>query len=248
MKCEAGSAPIVTEDARQGLHRSSSKLILLALGIGLCLIVVYATPLKSYLHDVDRIRSHLNEAGVYAPLLFCFGTAGLVAIGFPRLAFSFLGGLLFGFAEGFALSLAGTLLGAYATFLAGRFGMGRWVEDISKERSSVKVLLREPTLGGVFLLRLLPVHGFWVSLVLGATPVGHGAYLIGSFLGFLPEAAATALIGSGVGSADQVAAFFKILSAAAVGLLGVGLLWRLAEAFGKRAKLTGEEQECRLER
>ena len=69
-----------------------------------------------------------------------------------------------------------------------------------------------------------------------------------TFLGFLPEAAATALIGSGVGSADQVAAFFKILSAAAVGLLGVGLLWRLAEAFGKRAKLTGEEQECRLER
>ena len=90
------------------------------------ILVGRLTPLRSVLDDAEVWRARVDD-GPLGVLGFVGATAVLMLVGIPRLAFCFLGGVLFGFAEGLAWSLVGTLLGAYGVFMIARWGgRGRW--------------------------------------------------------------------------------------------------------------------------
>ena len=220
-------SPVAEGEA--SLRRATLKLLLLIAVTALCLGIVYLTPLRDWLRDVQSLKRQLKDAGLWAPAIFAGGTALLVAVGCPRLLCSAVGGMVFGFGEGLALSLAGSMAGSYGTFLFARWSGREWVQRTLSRfpaRGRLMATLAQPSVAAVFWARQLPVTGVFTSLLLGLTPVRQRVFLLGSTLGFLPTAAIVSLAGSGVGKGSAWASFGQIGGAAA-GVLAVvwGLGW-----------------------
>ena len=221
----AQSRPGFPEEARKSLSRTGIKMAVLVLAGAACLAVMHFTPLSRHLRDVQGLKHEIQATGPWAPVLFTLGTAALVGVGLPRLASSGLGGLLFGFGLGLALSLAGSIVGSYCTFLFARWAGREWVERRFPPQTRIRLTLDQPSVASVFWIRQLPITGFFISSFLGLTAVRHPVFLAGSLLGFVPTAAIVALIGSGLGKESRVLSLLQIgLALAGVGVLALGVL------------------------
>lgn len=191
---------------------SPKKAIVLLVVVALCFAVIAMTPLRESVEAIkhhqrpqwiDDLRGKAAEAGATGALVFTLAAAVGVAIGVPRLLLAFVGGALYGWIAGSALAQAGTFLGSWATFLAGRHLARKWVQSVvTRKFPKAKALLD-------FIAR----HGFEANLVLRLTPVGNAfatnllfsiskvrsaTFLTATFLGTLPETVALALVGSAV--------------------------------------------------
>lgn len=217
------------EPKRRGVGIVDGGVFLAVIALG---AAVYFTPLRSWLAQGQLIKEHLATFGLAAPWVFTFGVALLTALGLPRLLLCSLGGLAFGFAWGLLWTQLGTVLGSYVLFL-----LVRW-------RGRAYTLDRYPKLGGllrnmegrgllaVVLMRQLPLHGFYNTLLLGLAPVSHGEFLLGSLLGFLPLGLTACLLGAGLIQPDWLKAVQYVALALASSLaLGV-LLKSLARRQG----------------
>ncbi|MBS1214512.1 MAG: hypothetical protein H6R26_3129 [Proteobacteria bacterium] len=190
--------------------------------IALCALV-YLTPLRNWLTEGQVIKHELATFGLAAPLVFAACCAFLVAIGVPRLLLCSLGGMIFGFAWGLLWTQIGTVLGAYATFLFVRWrGRVHTLQQFPKLRG-LSQRLRGNGLVAVLVVRQLPVNGLTNGLLLGLSPVSHRDFLIGTFLGFLPQGIAACLIGAGLIHADMTRD---------VGYLALGVATSVLLAFG----------------
>lgn len=199
----------------RGIFGALGLFIMLALGLA-----VFFLPLKDWLQQGQLIKAQLDSFGMAAPLVFMVGTALLIAIGAPRLVVCSLAGMAFGPWWGLAWSQIGTLLGAYATFLTVRaFGREPILRRYpSLDRYSDRV--RGRGLLAVLIIRQLPMNGFHNNLLLGLSPVGHGDFLLGSLVGFLPLGATAVLIGAGVVQTD----FSRLIQLTAAGVVAFLLL------------------------
>jgi len=168
------------------------------------LLAVYLSPLHELLlpQGLQPLREELAQAGPFAPLLFALGTALLVAVGAPRLWFAVAGGLLFGWLGGFLLAQVGTTVGCLLNF-----AWGRWLaRDLIARRQAPRlqrllgVLSRAPVATNIA-VRLCPVGNcFAFNLLLAVSSVSTLDFLVGTFVGTLPETLVYALFG---GSAEH---------------------------------------------
>jgi uncharacterized membrane protein YdjX (TVP38/TMEM64 family) len=117
--------------------------------------------------------------------------------------------------------LAGALLGYYGVFCFVRWGGREWVLHRWPKLRRLSEGLKDYGIGGVFLVRQVPVHGSLTNLALGLSGVRHYQFLIGSGIGLLPEAIPAALIGAGLVSGSFEKAFPYLAGAA----VGMGALW-----------------------
>ncbi len=193
------------------------------LAIALCALV-YLTPLKSWLTEGQVIKHELELFGLAAPLVFTAGCAFLVAIGVPRLLLCSLGGMIFGFAWALLWTQIGTVLGAYATFLFVRWrGRDYTLQHFPRLRGFSQ-RLQGSGLMAVLVVRQLPVNGLTNDLFLGLSPVTHRNFLVGTFLGFLPQGITACLIGAGLIHADATRDMeYLVLGLVASLLLAYGL-------------------------
>ncbi len=221
-------APVELEtEAAESTKSSGLRFIVMALVVAVCLALFHLTPLKHYATDLYAFRDKIQETGMWAPMAFLGLTTVLIAVGVPRLPLCALGGMLFGFLQGFLLGQFAALFGSYATFVFARWGGRDWVRKRVAQDGKLNKLLKHPSLFSVFLVRQLPIIGIVPNLVLGLTPVRHRVFLVGSFLGYLPSAAWVALIGSGIGKQSLAHALSQI-SLAMLGLGGVSAIaWYL---------------------
>ncbi len=226
--------PIELErEAAESAGASERKFLVMALVVAACILVVHLTPLKSYVTNVQYWKDAMDKFGVLASVVFTLSCTALIAMGIPRLVFCAAAGMLFGFWEGFAVGQFSALFGSYLTFVFARWGAREWVARRVENRRHLRELLRHPSTFTVFLARQLPIAGIVPNLVLGVTPVRHRAFLLGSFLGYLPSSAMVAMIGSGLGKHSLARSMGQITMA----MLGLGvaslIVWRM------RKKLMG---------
>ncbi len=224
---------------RHFLLRKRVFLLVLLLGIG---IFAWFFPQRiSFSHlrtladfealaSMQQLRDFLTQFGVLGYLYFVLASAVLCALGMPRLLVCALGGLAYGVWWGIILSQIGVTLGAYATFLFARsfgadFVLHRWpkFEDLLNTIESHSIV-------SIFLIRQMPVSGFVANVVLGLSAVKHWQFLLGSFIGFLPEAVPAVFVGAGaqLGNLGRLMQLFV----AAV-LLAVFLGWVVKAVFLK---------------
>jgi uncharacterized membrane protein YdjX (TVP38/TMEM64 family) len=193
--------------------------------------VVHLTDLRDYLENTAQLKAAIQQRGIWAPLFFIGISAILIIVGMPRLLFCALGGMLFGFVKGLLLSLAATIIGAYGTFLFARWGTREFVTRWVKKDNRISRMLKNPSLLAVFLARQVPVGGIIISLMLGCSKVGHVNFLIGSLLGFIPEAIPATLIGSGAGKSSTLLAFSQIIAAAVIVMVGGYIVVRVISSY-----------------
>lgn len=210
--------------------RISKKLLLL---VALCAgaAVAYFSPLRDTLSNWHEVGTYLSSQGIVGQLLFVIAVAVLCAIGMPRLLAYAIGGLAYGLLWGLVLAQAGAMVGAYATFVFARWSgsevmLRRW-PVLQKFLTTVE----SRGIVSVLILRQVPLNSFFTNILIGLSAISHRDFLIGSFIGFLPEGIPAVLLGSGLptGNLDRI-----VQLSLAAALLLVFLAW-LIRFFSSRA-------------
>jgi uncharacterized membrane protein YdjX (TVP38/TMEM64 family) len=168
-------------------------------GLVIMAILVTGGYLLGDLLDLHWIDRYVRDNGLAGELLFVAAGALLVCTGLSRQVVAFLGGYGFGFAEGTLLSMLATVGGCMLTFYAARLLIG----VSASSRFSVRIreidhFIHENTFSMTLLIRLLPLGSNWlVNLAAGVSGVRSAPFFLGSALGYIPQMAVFALVGSG---------------------------------------------------
>lgn len=225
---------IQLESVAPGFNKELRRLLILLAAAAAAFGVLYFTPVGSLVRDVQQLRAFLAGDDLWAEVVYVLLVIGLVAVGAPRLIFYVLGGLAFGFWLGLALAQVGAVIGSWLTFCAvrsggrgwlqRRFGGHRFVGRAFHVRSSVKA---------VVMIRQLPLTSVMINGGLALSQVSARAFLLGTFIGYLPQGLIAALIGSGIVDEKAMEGLGKLMAAGIVLLLGAFMLWRWRRRRGR---------------
>jgi uncharacterized membrane protein YdjX (TVP38/TMEM64 family) len=159
----------------------------------------------------------------------------------PRQAIAFAGGYAFGALPGGLLSLLAQMLGCTLDYLAAHSIAGGWARRrlaaLGGRPARLRRLLHAHPFTATLTLRLLPVGSNVVlNLVAGVAAIRPGAFLAGTLLGYLPQTAIFALLGSGVqvGRTTELTIAAGLFVASAV--LGLVLVRRAIKSEGKEGQ------------
>jgi uncharacterized membrane protein YdjX (TVP38/TMEM64 family) len=228
-----GEGPSVPPPPKQEKQQPlvSAKLIALFAIIVTAMLVAHFTPLREHLGSVEQWRTRVQEGGVMPAVAFIAASALLVAIGVPRLALCVLAGAIFKLGPAIIYSQVGPLIGAYAMFLATRWGGRQTAESLAERYPHVRRFLQSPpSIWSVFVLRQVPMPGLATNVILGVSPVTHLTFLIGSLVGFLPEGIVATLASSGLVEQTTVRWVSMLLIAVALAAALYWLIRRLSAA------------------
>ena len=150
--------------------------------------------------DEHWVDAQVKDKGMTGYLLFVAMGGLLAAVGFPRQAISFMGGYAFGFLGGTLLAVLATSCGCILSFSYARLlGRGLVQRNFGKRVARFEQILTGSPFVTTLLIRFLPVGSNLVTnLIAGVTHVGVLPFVLGSAIGYIPQTAIFALMGSGV--------------------------------------------------
>ena len=178
------------------------------------------------------LDARVAAAGENGPLGFMAVGTLACAAGVPRQVVAYAGGLAFGFWPGAVLALVAETLGCIIDFYWARLAARGWVMQWLRGRGGGRLdrldrFLCARAFTATLTLRLLPVGSNVVlNLLAGVSGVAAGPFLLASLLGYVPQTAVFALLGSGVRVSEWVTVALGTAGFAASTLLGVVLLRR----------------------
>lgn len=197
--------------------------------------------------DADTLRETLRPLGPWAPFGFLIAQAAQVLVPFlPGAPVTVAGVLLFGWQLGLVLSMAGFMLGSAVQFAAvrrwGRPLVARLAGEAVVTRYAGRLDRRGWWLLAAFLVPFSPADA--LSAVAALSPISARRFLLISFLGRLPWAAAAVLLAAGLVSGPAVAWAASLGGAIAIGLTAVR--WRARAAPEQRRDRPCSRSLCRL--
>ena len=182
--------------AESGAIAMNSKLmrigILLILVAGIALAVLFRDRI-----DVAALERWIQDAGIWAPLLFMAVYAVAAVLFLPGSVLTLAGGALFGPVLGTFYNLTGATIGATLAFLIARYLASDWVADRTGGR--LKQLIKGVEGEGwrfVAFTRLVPLFPFnLLNYALGLTRIKLSHYLLATYICMLPGAIAYTYLG-----------------------------------------------------
>jgi uncharacterized membrane protein YdjX (TVP38/TMEM64 family) len=173
------------------------RVLLLALLAAAIVAAAVGMPLRQWLVDsADWGEHHRYAAG--GLFIVAYTVATVLAV--PGTILTLAAGFVFGLALGAPLVSAGSLLGAIAAFLIGRFYMAAWAANRVARSPRLQALAAVTRYDGftiVLLARLSPLLPYNIlNYVFGLTAVRFRDYVLGSWLGMLPATVLYVYIGS----------------------------------------------------
>jgi uncharacterized membrane protein YdjX (TVP38/TMEM64 family) len=177
--------------------KNSVRALILGGLIALLATLVWLAPVGEWLTSgVAWIQGHGRLAwGVFIGV-YIIATVAVV----PGTILTLAAGLLFGLPLGVALVSAGSVLGAAAAFLVGRFLAREWIAQRVASRPSFRALDAATRHEGfliVLLARLSPLFPFnLLNYGLGLTAVRFRDYFFASWIGMLPATIVYVYLGS----------------------------------------------------
>ncbi|NQU60890.1 MAG: VTT domain-containing protein [Rhodospirillales bacterium] len=171
---------------------------------------------------IDRV---VRGQGVTGLLIFVAVGWGLTSVGLPRQLVAFLGGYAFGFVNGMGLSLAATVMGCITAFLFARLLARDLVaHKISGRIQKIDAFLSDNPFTMTLLIRFLPLgSNFLTNLAAGVSGVRAFPFFSGSALGYIPQMAVFALVGSGITIEPGLRISLSAVLFVASGVIGVTL-------------------------
>ena len=166
--------------------------VLLVLVAGIVLAVLYRDKF-----DVAALERWIEDAGIWAPLLFMAVYAVAAVLFLPGSVLTLAGGALFGPVLGTFYNLTGATIGATLAFLIARYLASDWVAD--KAGGRLKQLINGVEGEGwrfVAFTRLVPLFPFnLLNYALGLTRIRLSHYLFATYTCMLPGAIAYTYLG-----------------------------------------------------
>lgn len=178
--------------------------------------------------DEAWIDRHVRGQGLSGDLIFLGMGAVVIAVGMPRQFIAFLGGYAYGAGLGTLLATLAAALACVLTFYYARLlGRAYIAKRFAGRIRKLDAFVHDNPFSMTLLIRFLPAGSNLVTnLIAGVSSVRALPFFAGSALGYVPQSAVFALVGSGV----QVGGGLRIALAVALfavsGLLGVMLYRR----------------------
>ncbi|WP_077340018.1 TVP38/TMEM64 family protein [Pseudocolwellia agarivorans] len=191
------------------------------------LVALYAL-LSITLFTQESFQTYLlsfTPTNVYSTLLLLTLLSGLSCIGVPRQVIAFTCGYFFGVALGVTYATFTVTLAAYITYkLASLFQHSYIAIKYKKQLVQLNNFLSVKTFSKTLIIRLLPVgSNFLTNILAGIANVPLSPYILGSFVGFIPQMMIFSLAGSGVKLAESTHIIAAVILFIIASLLG----WRL---------------------
>lgn len=199
------------------------------------LLLVLFFGIFAYVFDIQRflsvteIRSMVEDAGIYGPIIF-IGLYAFSAIAFlPATPFTLAAGVVFDPLTAICLVVLGANLGAIMSFSIARVLGESFVKKLVHEKFHVldtwNEQIRAHGLSVVLLLRIIPVFPFSpLNYLLGLTEVRFTQYVLGTVIGILPATTAYVLLGGSVGSMNIVQFFLAVFVLCI--LIAIGFIYK----------------------
>jgi len=170
------------------IQRSSAATIKAIFLLSFILIVILTfrfTPLKEFLSE-DALRKFLNEAGIWAPIIYILFYAIGVCLFLPGTLLTGLGAVIFGAYRGFLYVWIGAMLGASAAFFIGR-SLGReFAASLIKDKlKKYDDAIERNGFATVLYLRLVYFPFTPMNFGMGLTKVRFRDYVMGTGLGII---------------------------------------------------------------
>jgi uncharacterized membrane protein YdjX (TVP38/TMEM64 family) len=184
--------------------------------------------LLSGLLSEDWIDREVRGKGMSGELLYLAVGGVACALAVPRHIISFLGGYAFGLGLGTLLALLATEIGCVLTFTYARIiGRPLVAARFGERVRRIDEFLAANPFSMTLLIRLLPVgNNFATCLAAGVSRVPARPFLLGSFLGYLPQTLVFALAGSGIETGAGVRVGLAVLLFVVAGVIGTWLYRR----------------------
>jgi len=206
-------------------------------------VIVVSGALLGRQVPLEAFGARLEGRGTSGIALFvALGVLG-TAVGLPRQALAFVGGLTWGTVAGLSLSLAAAVGGCALTlWISTRLLRDRVARRHPRFVAALARLLEHDAFAKIVALRLQPLGtNLLTNLCAGLTPLSRRTFLAASLVGYVPQMLVFALLGSGlrVGSGE------RLLASGALLLLSLALgawVWRRHLARARR-RAVGEDAD-----
>jgi len=180
----------------------------------------------------DWIDTNIKGQGLTGEILFVGLAALATGVGLPRQMVSGLAGYAFGLSFGFAVALAGTVLGCVGAFYYARLlARAPLQRKFSGRVRRLDNFLHNHTFTMSLLIRMLPLgSNVATNLAAGVSSIRALPFFTGSALGYGPQTLVFALLGSGVAVDPAVRISLSVVLFVASGVLGLYLYQRVRRA------------------
>lgn len=240
------AARLLLRRAREGLSPGSGSGRRRLAAVGLLLVVVVVVVVVGPGLSSDALTEWSARTGWWFPALFIVVQAVICVAPFPRTVFTVAAGVLFAPLAGIALAVAGTLLSALLTFLAGR-ALGR--ESVARRLThpavrAVDDRLRRRGWLAVGSLRMIPVVPFSVlNYCCSVSAIRLAPYLMATAVGVLPGTVAVVYFGNAVSTGFDGASLAISGVAVLLGVCGLVVDVRLDRRRDASSARTGTEPD-----
>lgn len=179
------------------------------------------------------IDTHIRNSGLRGVMYFVLIGTLATLVGCPRQLVAFLGGYAFGFADGSLLSTLSVGASCLISLLIARIAIRPLVTRLFPRRIvRVNKFLTLRPIVKTIIIRLLPIgNNLITNLIAGVTSVKAHYFVLGSLIGYFPQMAIFALMGSGVMFLSVWQMLLSVLLFAASSALSV---WLYKEHQGLR--------------
>jgi uncharacterized membrane protein YdjX (TVP38/TMEM64 family) len=183
------------------------RLLLLVLLVSASVACLVLLPVKDYL---NQFFEWVRELGFWGPVLLAAVYVPACVFFVPGSLLTLAAGSLFGVVQGTIAVSAGSVVGAAAAFLIGRFLVRDWIEAKVAANPRFRAIDQAVAENGfkiVLLTRLSPVFPFTLlNYAYGLTRVRFRDYVLASWIGMLPGTIMYVYLGSLVKEVADLAA------------------------------------------
>lgn len=150
--------------------------------------------------DSEWIDAHIRNHGWTGYLLYIALVAFFTALAVPRQVMSFLGGYAFGAVIGTSLVTIGATIGCIIAFYYARFAARETLQvRFGKHIARFDSFFSRNPLSMSFIVRCMPLgNNLLTSMLAGLSSVPAPQFFLGSCIGYIPQNAIFALLGSGI--------------------------------------------------
>jgi uncharacterized membrane protein YdjX (TVP38/TMEM64 family) len=171
------------------------------------------------LENIDKLDAWLEGLGIWGPIIFILVWIAACVFFLPGLPITIVGGLVFGALWGTVYSSIGSILGATAAFLVGRYAARGMVEGLVQKNAVLRKIddgVKQQGWRMLMITRLVPIFPFNAqNYVYGLTKISLPTYFIVSWICMLPATIAFNFAAGSVRT-GQFGKMFLYLAIAAV--------------------------------
>lgn len=201
-----------------------SFIITITTVIVFCIIVLPS----QFIFNDPELQEYLTEmipSGYLGMIIIFFILGLLTSVALPRQIAAFTCGYSFGFIDGVIIATLATTLGCYLTFITSRKILQSWVvKQKFKQQKYIIDFLNTDLFYKAIIIRILPIgSNFLTNIITGACSVPLKQYLLGSFIGFIPQMIIFSLAGSGTKLGDSTHLIISLILFLMASLIGIWL-------------------------